>query len=189
MALIWILATAVFYLSLTLIYGNFTWYFIIPTVLLGLISGFYLAQTLYIMRKVENNRDDIPQLTFRFNIMIGIICIILIIWFERIILNNFLTTLLSGCIWFPQIIKNAHEQSKGTPKLRHAFLLQLSVSLIVFYIRFNATSIFRLKPQDSFVVFYFCLVSFQLFCLFVQKYWSPRLVIPDQYRDMWFIAK
>ena len=43
MALIWILATAVLYLSLTLIYGNFTWYFVIPTVLLGLISGVYLA--------------------------------------------------------------------------------------------------------------------------------------------------
>jgi len=43
MALIWTLGLACFYLSLALVYGRFTYYFCLPTLLLGLISGIYLA--------------------------------------------------------------------------------------------------------------------------------------------------
>jgi F0F1-type ATP synthase assembly protein I len=48
MALIWIMAEGIMYLSLAVVYGSFTWYFCIPMMLLGLIAGVYLTQILTI---------------------------------------------------------------------------------------------------------------------------------------------
>ena len=43
MALIWIFGLAIFYLSLALVYGRFTWYFCWPSLILGAMSGIYLT--------------------------------------------------------------------------------------------------------------------------------------------------
>ena len=48
MALIWIFGLAIFYLSLALVYGRFTWYFCWPSLILGAMSGIYLTQTVMV---------------------------------------------------------------------------------------------------------------------------------------------
>ena len=49
---------------------------------------------------------------------------IVVIWgFNRILLINSLTLILSGCLWFPQIIMNARNGVRNTPKLRHVVIV------------------------------------------------------------------
>jgi len=103
-----------------------------------------------------------------------------IIWhFNRIFLMNLATILLSGCIWFPQIVRNATYGTRNTPKFKHAILTQMTISWPTVYIRVNATGIFNLKPEDYFVVIYLLIIAFQFWLMFVQKFYSPTLIIPD----------
>lgn len=83
----------------------------------------------------------------------------MVLYFEEIILSKTWTTLLSGCIWFAQIIKNAKYGNRNTPKLRHAMFIQSTISFLTIYIKFNANSIFKLKCQDNFAIFYFSLIT------------------------------
>ena len=53
MALIWIFGLAIFYLSLALVYGRFTWYFCWPSLILGAMSGIYLTQTVMVQFKAQ----------------------------------------------------------------------------------------------------------------------------------------
>jgi hypothetical protein len=62
--------------------------------------------------------------------------------------------------------------------------LQATISYLTVYIKLNATSIFNLKPQDSFVVFYVGLIALQIWLMFLQKWWSPRIVIPDRLKQL-----
>lgn len=91
----------------------------------------------------------------------------MVYYFESIILSNTWTTILSGCIWFPQILKNARYGNRNTPKLRHAMFLQATISYLTVYLKLNATSIFNLKPQDSFVLFYVGLIALQIWLMFL----------------------
>ena len=110
LALIWIFGLAIFYLSLALVYGRFTWYFCWPSLILGAMSGIYLTQQIIIQFKAKNfsrNEDDQRIKLAKLQLILTISSVLVIFGFNRIILSNSLTTLLSGCIWFPQILKNA----------------------------------------------------------------------------------
>jgi len=48
--------------------------------------------------------------------------------------------------------------------------------------------VFKLEPQDTFVVFYVCLICFQLVLLLAQKVWSPKFVIPDRFKELFLHA-
>ena len=43
LVLMWVFGLTTFYLSLALVYGNFTWYFLWPTILLTLMVSIYLS--------------------------------------------------------------------------------------------------------------------------------------------------
>ena len=108
--LVWLLAMGILYLSLALVYGSFTWYFCVPMMLLGLIAGVYLTQILTIQRQVRRYTNDANHNAsnlVRFYTFISVLTVVVIKFFDYIILSKILTTALSGCIWFPQIIKNA----------------------------------------------------------------------------------
>ena len=104
MALIWIFGLAIFYLSLALVYGRFTWYFCWPSLILGAMSGIYLTQTVMVQfkaQKYSRNEDEQNQKLAKLQLILTVCSVLVIFGFNRIILNNTLTTILSGCIWFP----------------------------------------------------------------------------------------
>lgn len=109
---------------------------------------------------LSDSANFAEQLIFKVYFLVYLLVIPLVYFFEDVLLSNLWTTLLSGCIWFPQIIKNARCGNRNTPKMRHAILLQASISWLTIYLRVNATSVFNLKPQDNFVIFYVGLISF-----------------------------
>jgi hypothetical protein len=78
---------------------------------------------------------------------------------------------------------NARTASRNTPKFRHAILMQLTMSWLTIYVKFSATSIFKLKPCDPFVVCYVGLIAFQFWLMMLQKWWSPRFVIPQRLKQ------
>ena len=53
LALIWIFGLAIFYLSLALVYGRFTWYFCWPSLILGAMAGIYMTQQIIIQLKAQ----------------------------------------------------------------------------------------------------------------------------------------
>jgi hypothetical protein len=90
-----------------------------------------------------------------------IISAVVVIWgFNRILLINSVTFLLSGCIWFPQIIYNARNGIRNTQKMRHIIIVQVTISWLTIYVRVNATGVFNLQPQDTFAFFYGLMVCF-----------------------------
>jgi hypothetical protein len=183
LSLLWIQGLTTFYLTLALVYGNFTWYFLWPTLLLSLMSCIYLQQivaTLLKMRMICNSDNFAQQYIFKLYFLVYMLVIPLVYYFEEILLSNLWTTLLSGCIWIPQILKNAAHGNRNTLKMRHAILMQASISWLTVYLKVNATSVFNLKPQDNFVIFYVSLISTQIWAMFIQKWWSPRIIIPDR---------
>ena len=99
------LAIGIFYISLAFIYGAFTWYFCVPMVLIALISCVYLFQIVTIQRQFLGQFSD--QTVHIISTLVLLLTFLVITFFERILLNDVLTTLLSGCLWFPQIILNA----------------------------------------------------------------------------------
>ena len=80
------------------------------------------------------------------SIVMTVSAILMIWYFDRVILLNSLTTLLSGCIWFPQILHNAKNGIRNTQKMRHIVSVQLTVSWLTVYVRVNATGVFNLEP-------------------------------------------
>jgi hypothetical protein len=187
LSLFWIQGLTTFYLTLALVYGNFTWYFLWPTLMLSVMSCIYLQQivaTLLKLRMISDIDNYAQQNIFKLYFLVYLLVIPLVYYFEEVLMSNLWTTMLSGCIWFPQIIKNARHGNRNTPKMRHAMLMQASISWLTIYIKVNATSIFNLKPQDNFVIFYFSLISLQIWLMFIQKWWSPRIIIPDRFMQM-----
>jgi len=168
LALMWVFGLSTFYLSLAVVYGRFTWYFLWPTLLLSVMTGIYLSQiveTLMKLKRASNTQVELHSGKLYF--FVTVLEIPFVYFFEQILLSNTLSTLLSGCIWLPQILKNARYGNRNTPKLRHAILLQATISWLTIYIKFNATSIFNLQPQDGFSIFYFGLIVFQIWVMFI----------------------
>lgn len=169
LSLMWVLGLSTFYLSLALVYGRFTWYFLWPTIILSLMASIYLCQIVVTQKQIQKFSDDMQseRSLIKLYALLSFIVLPVVYFFEEIILSNMLTTLLSGCIWFPQILKNARYGNRNIPKLRHVILLQTTISFLTIYIRLNATNIFKLKPQDNFVVFYLSLIMLQLSLMFI----------------------
>jgi hypothetical protein len=115
----WILGLTTFYLSLALVYDSFTWYFLMPTLLLSLMAGIYLQQIVTALLKIKSITDNTEHLTFKVYFLLTLLVLPLVYYFDTVILSNLWTTLLSGCIWFPQIFKNARFGNRNTPKMRH----------------------------------------------------------------------
>lgn len=108
-----------------------------------------------------------------------IIAVLMIWFFDRVILLNSLTTLLSGCVWFPQIVYNAKNGVRNTQKMRHVISVQATLSWLAFYLRMNSTGVFKLESQYTFGFFYFSIIGFQMWLLTIQKYWSPKICTPN----------
>ena len=58
LVLMWFLGLATFYLSLAVIYGQFTYYFVWPTIILALISGISQCQIISLQRQVLQYNDN-----------------------------------------------------------------------------------------------------------------------------------
>jgi hypothetical protein len=182
----WVIGLATFYLSLALVYDGFTWYFLWPTLLLSIMAGIYLQQIINTMLKLKSLSGEhaFAEHQLKLYFLLSLLVVPLVYFFDDVLLSNFWTTALSACIWLPQIIKNARYGQRNIPKMRHVLLLQASVSWLTVYIKFNATSIFNLKPQDSFGAFYTSLIGMQLWTMLIQKWWSPRIIVPDRLKKL-----
>ena len=74
-----------------------------------------------------------------------IFCAVGMIWyFDRLIVLNSVSTLVTGCIWFPQIVHNAKHGVRNTLKLRHVISVQVTISWLTLYMRMNSTGVFKL---------------------------------------------
>ena len=104
LVLMWVFGLTTFYLSLALVYGHFTSYFLWPTILLTLMASSYLSQIVQTLLKLKYYTDNLVQqydIIFIVYSLLTLLVVPMVYYFETIILSNTLTTLLSGSIWFP----------------------------------------------------------------------------------------
>ena len=100
----WVIGLTTFYLSLALVYGHFTWYFLWPTILLALMTGIYLSQIVQTLLKLKMMTINLAQQQdsiFKVYSLLTLLVVPMVYYFEAIVLSTTWTTLLSGCIWLP----------------------------------------------------------------------------------------
>ena len=76
---------------------------------------------------------------------------------ELLLQWNVVTLLLIGCIWIPQIVKNAIQNNAWAP-LAYIHSVTILQVIFIFYIRFFPDNIYGIKPDFGFTTAYILLV-------------------------------
>jgi|LakMenEpi03Aug12_release.lakeMendotaPanAssembly.Ray.scaffolds.fasta_scaffold942126_1 hypothetical protein len=71
---------------------------------------------------VECEQNAIKASIFKLNFFLTACTIAIIFTFNRVLLYNMAAVLLSGCVWFPQILSNAANGLRNSPKFKHVVI-------------------------------------------------------------------
>ena len=107
---------------------------------------------------------------------------------EKIYFNGFVSFMVVGCVWLPQIYKNVRYGNKDTPRsILFSAIQTLQISYIPLYFMYTEDNLLFLKPNRPMFWFIVMFLGVQLITLKIQqkrpRYFLPRAIRPYIFSD------
>jgi len=147
------------------------WYIFVTPLITYLLSFTFTTICLFYLLRIESLKrfqSRIKQFLFIIVVvLIGFIGWILVymISTELLLKWNFITLLLMGCVWVPQIIKNA-VQNTAWPPFKYTHAVMMLQAIFIVYIRGFPDNLYQIRPDFNFTLTYLLLLCFQAFFLY-----------------------